>query len=51
MYKVDSLQFVVDEKLAQAQKQITNLEKCKDRPHILDNKTVQRLIDVYSQEK
>lgn len=51
MYKVDSFKFVVDEKLAQAQKQISNLEKCKGRPHILDNKTVQRLIEVYRQEK
>jgi len=51
VYKVDSLKFVVDEKLAQAEKQIANLEKCKDRPHVLDDKTVQRLIDVYRQEK
>ena len=51
MYTVDSLKFVVDEKLTQAKKQISNLEKCKDRPHVLDDKTVQRLIDVYAQEK
>ena len=51
VYTVESLKFVVDEKLKQAQKQISNLEKCKDRPHVLDDKTVQRLIDVYSQEK
>lgn len=51
MYTVDSLKFVVDEKLKQAQKQVSNLEKCKDRPHVLDDKTIQRLIDVYSQEK
>jgi len=51
MYTVDSLKFVVDEKLKQAQKQISNLEKCKDRPHVLDDKTVKRLIDVYAQEK
>ena len=40
MYTVDSLKFVVDEKLKQARKQISNLEKCKDRPHVLDDKTV-----------
>ena len=51
MYTVDSLKFVVSEKLDQVQKQISNLEKYQKSPHILDDKTVQRLIERYTQEK